>query len=386
MFKFIAIVTLYLLLYNYYYKIINISNIDILSSINHIFHDAENQEFLSTDTQNIKELFGPYSYITTVYNTTVEPIAITTNIQKQNNNKYILWLNGYGDVFTSPFISKELIKKGYDIYILDYPNVGFAQIDKNNFLNYPSISDLIGYLNATINFIDSNYNNPTRILYGISISSIISLYYIKLYPNIFQKLIINAPTMNYKNKDFSKFFKLSPYIFFNTKNKKNYGMLSKSCLSTVIYDIRPYGTSKKYINYIVSLSKNNKKLKNAHYINRLEKSHGRYLLNEHKFKNTYLYHSYFNYHIFKTIYDIPVLILCSNKYTDSETISLNYSKSDFGLSKLGDIEWDISDIEYTCNIIFKNYRLVKLENASHDVFFSSNDIRKQATKEFINFI
>ena len=88
----------------------------------------------------------------------------------------------------------------------------------------------------------------------------------------------------------------------------------------------------------------------------------------------------FKKRIVNTTYNIPTLILCSDKYTDEENVYLDYTKPDFGLSKFGDIIVNVNSIEENSKKIFKNYKLVRLENASHDAFYSKKDVRTKFSK------
>ncbi len=191
MYKYVALIVVVIIVYNFYLHTKK-WNIHITNIKNTIFHTKDNQKLVSIDNENINELFGDYSYKTIIYNTNYEDISITENVEKRNTNKYILWLNGTEDVFCHPFVTKELINKGYDIYVIDFPNVGFAQNNLNDYAKYPYTSQLLEYLDVCIKLINKKYFNPEIILYGFSFGSLLGLSYISIYGNIFSKLILHS--------------------------------------------------------------------------------------------------------------------------------------------------------------------------------------------------
>ena len=387
----IALVILIFYLY-FQYKIKTITtpvNIEIYNIIDSITHTIDNQQLISYDSDNYAQNFGEYSYITNIYNTSKYIIGITENIEKTNNNKYVLWLPGLGDVFCHPFVTKELIKKGYDIYAIDLPNIGFAQYNNKKYLNYPTVGEIIGYLNAAIQLIDSKYNNPQRVIYGISLGSVIALYYIKLYPTVFSKCVLNGPYIDRDLNDLDNYItdaKAFLYLLYNFNFKFKSGELSKLCLSMAMYDIRPYGISKNYINDIITYYSTNETIKNPQTIMRLENGHGRYLIKSNDYLIIKFFAYFFNYHNITTIYNIPTLILCSDISVHADNVCLDLNDKYFGLKKYGDLAVNINCIKNNCKDMFSNYKIVQLNEASHDVFYSEKEIRNQAIREFLNFL
>jgi len=386
--KIIILILIYVYIQDYNY-LNNIKTIEIIDTIEIIQHTKENQKLISYDSDNYSEVFGEYTYVTNVYKTNKNIIAITSNVQKQNNNKYILWLSGTGGVFNCPFVTKELIKKGYDIYALDLPNLGFAYYDFNSYLKYPSVAEIIGYLNCVINFIDSQYNNPYRVIYGISLGAAIAMFYISLYPDVFSKCILNGPSIDDKLTKKDYYRALTGYISLLYDIDMSYinntrGELFIVVLSMYVYDIRQYGITKDYIKNITDYFKTHNKL-NPNHINSIT---GRPNLivksNEFLSKDLLLYH--IKQRIVNTTYDIPTLILCSDIYIDETNVCLDYSKPDFGLSKFGDMIVNVNCIEENAKRVFTNYKLIRLENASHDVFYSKKTVRDKAIREFANFL
>jgi alpha-beta hydrolase superfamily lysophospholipase len=387
----IALVILTIYLYCRY-KIKHVTtpiNIQIYKVIESIAHTIDNQQLISYDSDNYAENFGEYSYITNIYNTSKDIIGITENIEKTNRNKYVLWIPGGGDFFCHPFVTKELIKKGYDIYAVDLPNIGFAQYSNKRYLNYPTVGEIIGYLNAVVGLIDQKYNNPERVIYGISLGSIIALYYIKLYPTLFSKCILNGPYIDRNLNNIDNYIidaKAFLYLFYNFNFNFKSGELSKVCLSMAMYDIRPYGISKGYINDIITYYSTNESIKNPQTIMRLENGHGRYLIKSNDYLITKFFAYFFNYNNINTVYNIPTLILCSDISIHENNVCLDLNDNYFGLKKYGDLVVNVNCIKNNCKNMFSNHKIVQLKEASHDVFYSEKEVRDKAISEFVNFL
>ena len=380
MYKFLALVCIYpFILFKYYENYPKITNVKIYKKIKTITHTLDSQQLISLDNEEYEKLFGKYSYITNIYITNVGKIAVTENIEKTNKNKYILWLNGSCETFCHPFVSEKIIDKGYDIYAIDFPNIGFAQSKNKSIFDYPNIPELIGILNTIIKFIDLNYKEPTRVLYGFSLGTMIGLYYCKLYKNIFSKIILHSP---YINNDFNDYIELIKNII--NKRNNGFGTLSIAGLSLTL-NIRPYGISKPLISHLLKLhSKNKINFKNIYKLNRLENATSRYIISEHVcYMISYIYDWFLTYNISNYKYDTPTLILCSNTYTNNITIDLN--KPNFNIPQAENVSNPYDTIQ-KAPYIFSNYKLNLYDNALHDIFYSEKEVRDKAISDLFEFL
>jgi alpha-beta hydrolase superfamily lysophospholipase len=366
-----------------------IKDIKITEVIDILIHTKKKQRIMSNDSDNYEQAFGDYTYLTHIYKTTDNIFAITSNTEKQKKNKYLIWLNGTGCEFNAPFVTKELIKEGYDIYAIDFPNLGMAYYDYDSFLKYPSLGTLIGYLNCAIKHIDKDYNNPERVIYGISLGAAIAIYYISIYPDVFSKCVVNGPIIDTKlNKhDFDGFligclsllydFDISYYY-------GNRGHLYNVALSMVIYDLRQHGFTKDYVTGTAEYFKDNN-ISYNHDINPITLKPDLIVFGN-EYISSFLLLFHLKYALTKSKINTPILILCSAKSTKTNEAPVDYTKSYYGLPEYGDMVVDLNNIDEKCDKIFTNYKLVKYNNATHDVFYSFKHIRDKAIQEFVNFL
>jgi pimeloyl-ACP methyl ester carboxylesterase len=366
MYKYIALTIIIVLLYNIYLHMKK-WNIKILGIVNILIHTSKNQRLISEDNDRVEDLFDKYSYKTFIYNTSYEHIAITENIEKGNKNKYVLWLNGVDDVFCHPFVSKEFIKKGYDIYSIDFPNNGFARINKKSFSNYPYTSQLLEYLHICIKEINKNYINPEIILYGFSFGALLGLSYISIYGNIFSKIILNSPAIDSIIKD-NRDYILFLSLFYKDIDLGNINEISYQSLSLSINDLRPYGILKKDIDNVLR--------ENVSLVN--NKGYGRYLIIEDNKININLIQYMLERIVYNSVYDTPTLVLISDKYTKDVNNIFEISNTDLFL--------DLDDVKNKCNMLFKNYKLEVIDNSVHDIFYSNNLSRNIALSKVLDFI
>lgn len=273
----------------------------------------------------------------------------------KGNNKAVLYLHGYIDYFFHPHVCKEFIEHNFDFYALDLRKYGRSLMPHQRPNYCESLDEYFEEIAITIQHIQK-INKVKIYLLGHSTGGLIAVSYLNSLKESqaeISGLILNAPFFNFNQSAFKKkliyvvasvISSIFPYAKVNGALSSVYAQsLHKDYFGEWDFNLnwKPINGFPTYFKWIVAINIAQKKLS-------------------------------------KSQLQIPVLVMHSSK-------SIRISKFSEE-ARTADSVLNIEDMKTIGKQLGPHSTLLQIDNALHDIFLSSKDIRTKAFKQMFNWL
>ncbi len=267
------------------------------------------------------------------------------------DRKSVLYLHGYVDYFFQAHLGEKFIANDFDFYALDMRKYGQSLLAHQHPNYCRDIKEYFEEISVAIRQIYESSNGDVFLL-GHSTGGLIASNYMNYGQerNLIKGLILNSPFLDFNQTNFQKSIvylvaKLNACIFPYSKVD---GALSPAYAQSLHKDFygewnfnldwKPIKGFPTYFSWILAIRNGHKNLENSNI-------------------------------------NVPVLVMHSSGSSKISTFSEE--------TKNNDIVLDINDIKRVGAKLGKQVTLCEIENAQHDIFLSSKNVRESAfTKMF----
>lgn len=270
------------------------------------------------------------------------------------NRRSLLYLHGFIDYFFHPHVCDQFIKNKFDFYALDMRKYGRSILEHQHPNYCKDITEYFEEIDITILHIYKKSNRPIYLL-GHSTGGLIASYYMNYgkEKNLIKGLILNSPFLDFVQNNFEKtivcfFAQIISKIFPYSKIPKAIPAAYVQSIHKSFFgewefnlDWKPVNGFPIYFKWILAIKKAQKRVLNSNL-------------------------------------QVPILVMYS-----SHSIKMSIFSNE---SLSSDIILDVKDIKKFGGRLGKHVTMVSIENALHDIFLSSKDVRLKAFKKMFHWL